>query len=244
MRGQNSGGDHLMKLLRHRALPLLVGLALVLLGTRLGQWQLQRASEKSALQQTIEARAASPAVDLAMTHAVPEWQSVRVRGHWLADGVVFIDNRVRQGLVGYHVVMPLLLGDGRVVLVNRGWVAAAADRSRLPNLAIDSGPIELAGIARVPQSEPFRLAADSADSPVLQHLDPQLLAARLGRSVLPWVILQTSFTADGLQRDWPRPDAGIDRHHGYALQWFGLAALVGGLTAYHMLRRKTRGNEL
>jgi surfeit locus 1 family protein len=31
---------------------------------------------------------------------------------------------------------------------------------------------------------------------------------------------------------WPRPDAGVERHRGYAFQWYSLAALIAGLTVY------------
>jgi cytochrome oxidase assembly protein ShyY1 len=40
------------------------------------------------------------------------------------------------------------------------------------------------------------------------------------------VIEQHSPAPDGLTRDWPRPDAGIEKHESYALQWYSLAALA------------------
>ena len=40
------------------------------------------------------------------------------------------------------------------------------------------------------------------------------------------LIDQTSAAPDGLVRDWPRPSTGIERHQGYAFQWFSLAALA------------------
>jgi surfeit locus 1 family protein len=44
---------------------------------------------------------------------------------------------------------------------------------------------------------------------------------------------QTSAAADGRVREWPAPAAGIDRHRGYALQWYSLAGLAAGLTAWY-----------
>ena len=48
--------------------------------------------------------------------------------------------------------------------------------------------------------------------------------------------------SEGLQRDWDAPDTGVDKHHGYAFQWFALCALLVGLYAWFqwvpLLKRK------
>jgi surfeit locus 1 family protein len=41
-------------------------------------------------------------------------------------------------------------------------------------------------------------------------------------------------------RHWPRLAAGVEKHHGYALQWFALAALIAALTAFFGLRALRR----
>ena len=216
----------------------------MVVGVQLGQWQLRRADEKSVLQQTIDARTAAPQRDVGSADSLPEWQPVLVSGYWIDGQHVLIDNRVHEGRVGFHVVAPLALDDGRAVLVNRGWIAAGRDRSALPAIAFDGSRVELAGRIRIPQAEPFRLAEDSKAERVRQHLVPAEIEQILGRTLQPWVIEQTSDSADGLVRDWPRPDAGIDRHRGYAVQWFGLAALAGGLSAFFGFRSLKRGNEV
>lgn len=213
-------------------LPIVAGVLLAWGGVQLGQWQLRRAGEKTELQQRMDRLAAEPLGALAAGFEPQEWRSVQLRGRWLADGGFLIDNRVHQGRAGYHAVGALELEDGRVVLVNRGWIAAASDRLSLPAVQLPAGPVELAGIVRIPEVRPFRLAEDPRGSRLRQHLVPAELAAALGRSVQPWVLQQTSVASDGLLRDWPRPDAGIDRHRGYAVQWFGLAGLAAFLTVF------------
>jgi cytochrome oxidase assembly protein ShyY1 len=54
------------------------------------------------------------------------------------------------------------------------------------------------------------------------------------------MIQQTSPTGDGLVRDWPAPDFGIDKHYGYAFQWFALAATLLVFYAATRYRRKSR----
>ena len=59
---------------------------------------------------------------------------------------------------------------------------------------------------------------------IVQNLDVAQLAQASGLEVEPFIIEQTSSVDDRLVRDWPRPSLGIDRHYGYAFQWFALAA--------------------
>ena len=165
-----------------------------------------------------------------------------LRGRWLVTDPVLIDNRGYRRQPGYHVVGGFELEDGRTVLVNRGWLAAGGDRRQLPSIAPPpKGVVDVIGVVREPETEPFRLAADLADSRLRQNLIPHEIAALLDRPVATWVLMQTGELGDGLVRDWPRPDAGIERHQGYAFQWFGLAALAAGLTGFFGWRRVRNG---
>jgi len=42
---------------------------------------------------------------------------------------------------------------------------------------------------------------------------------------------------DGLVRDWPAPDFGVEKHRIYMLQWYALAALAAGLWLLFFVRR-------
>ncbi len=221
--------------MRLHPVPLLAGLAVVLATVQLGNWQVGRALEKAALQAKFDSAAASRSVPLGL--APPEeWQSVELRGSWHPGHGIFIDNRVHERRVGYHVVMPFELSAGRGwVLVNRGWVAGSADRSRVPEVAAPSGEVTIAGRVRRPAEKPFTLADEPARGKVWQVLDVELYRSRTGLPVADYVVQQTGGSEDGLVREWPRPDAGVDRHRGYALQWYALAVLAGGLTGWYVL---------
>ena len=70
-----------------------------------------------------------------------------VRGTWLADRTVFIDNKVPAGKAGFIVATPLRIEGGeRCVLVLRGWVAGTGDR-REPAVRTPEGVVEVAGEA-------------------------------------------------------------------------------------------------
>ncbi|MCK9261025.1 MAG: SURF1 family protein [Azoarcus sp.] len=229
-----------------RIVPLLAGVALMVLTVQLGNWQQRRAAEKEALQARIDAMQQAPAQPLRADAAqVEEWQVVKLSGVWLKDATRLIDNRTHQGQAGYHVLTPLLLSDGSgAVLVNRGWIAAG-DRRHLPGVPAPAGEQQLEGVIRLPELAPFMLAAESAAvEQVWQHIDLTRHAALVAPALLAgWVLQQRSPAADGLVRDWPQPAAGIDRHRGYAFQWYALAALAGCLSAWYAWRLITRRSD-
>lgn len=219
---------------RLHPLPLVAGLLVAVLTAQLGNWQVSRALEKSAMQASFDSVAMSRPISLGL---VPpeEWQTVELRGTWQPERSILLDNRVHRGRVGYHVLTPLeLAGARRWVLVNRGWVAADVDRGRLPAVDAPAGEQVVAGRVRHPSDKPFTLAPDEGSSRVWQVLDLVRYRQRTGLPVADFVVQQAGGAEDGLVRDWPRPDAGADRHRAYALQWYALAALAVGLTGWYV----------
>ena len=59
-------------------------------------------------------------------------------------------------------------------------------------------------------------------------------------AIQPFIIQQDNAPAfdDGLVRDWPAPDLGVEKHYGYAFQWFALSALILALYVIAHVRRK------
>lgn len=122
---------------------------LVLLG--LGTWQVQRLYWKEALITERQTRSQGPAQNLPGTFedtAALEFVRVRLSGAFLHDDELYVASRTLKGKVGLHVVTPFALDDGRVLLVNRGWVPV--DRSE-PTTRLEGrieGPLELEVILR------------------------------------------------------------------------------------------------
>lgn len=225
--------------LRLHPLPLIAGLLMFALTVQLGNWQTRRAAEKLAMQADIESSALHEAVKLGQGVVPHPWQRVRLSGAWLERGTILLDNRVHQGRAGYHLITPLQLDDGRVVWVKRGWLAANADRSRLPQLPPSGGRGDIEGVVRVAESGGFSLASSAGEGVLWQVLDRAAYGAATGLMVEDWLVEQQG-ASDALVRDWPRPDAGIDRHRGYALQWYAMAGLSLVLTLVYVARSFSR----
>lgn len=223
--------------------------AAIALTVSLGNWQLRRADEKLALQAAWDRaeRAAPVALAAADIAGVAERLPLRVqlRGRFLFDHEVWLDNRQMDGQAGLMLVTPLRLADGAVVLVNRGFARRdPRDRARLPEVVRPQGEVTVEGLAVAHTSRVLQLGenapAGSSGPAVWQNLDYDAFQRASGLAVAHWVVQQTGEAGDGLLRNWPRLGAGVDKHHGYALQWFSLAALVAALTAFFGLRALRR----
>ena len=171
-------------------------------GIALGNWQTRRAEEKIAAAAALASK------------------RVSLKGEFRAELTVLLDNKIRNHRVGYEVVTPLRLPDGTHALVNRGWFARETKEPPPPR-----GEVRIEGIAleRLPRA--MRLGEESK-SRVRQNLEVPDFARETGLALQPGVIEQHSDDGDGLLRDWPRPDLGVDMHRSYALQWYSLAGLA------------------
>jgi len=246
-----------------RWLVALAAVVAVAVTASMGRWQLSRAAQKQALQDAITERQALPPLDAQSLGALPrmldaQHQRVRLRGQWLAHHTVYLDNRPQGGRPGFHVLTPLALdlqavpsGGPRVILVQRGWAPRdLRDPQALPPVQTPSGVVEIEGRVATPPSRLFELDSAAAaprrgegSSPLRQNLDIKAYADEMGVALADAIVLQTGAASEGLARDWPVPGSGIDKHYGYAFQWFGLSALMAVLYVWFQFiapRRRAR----
>ena len=202
-------------------------------GIALGNWQARRADEKRAVGERLATALKSPPVEIppaALEAKSYVLKRVAARGRFVAEHTVYLQNRIRRGRVGYEVLTPLRTSNSEWhLLVNRGWAEA-------PKAPTPTGEVRIEGIALERLPRMLQLKEDP-QSRVRQNLNLDAYAAQTGLRLHPIVIEQHSDTGDGLARDWPRPDAGIEKHQSYALQWYSLAALAVALALVFSFRR-------
>lgn len=231
--------------MRARAVvPTLAALALAVLAVSLGNWQLRRADEKRALHAQREAADRDAPVRLPSADFDPaslDGRRVVARGRLLPERTVFIDNRTHKGIAGFHVLSPFKMsGSDRHLLILRGWVARdPRERTRLPEIDVPPGEIEIEGLAQRDLERVLELGSSPPPGPqdrLWQNADVATFAHWSGLALQPLVVRQTAAPRaggvdrdDGLVREWPDPGTGVDKHLGYAFQWYALAVLVAGL---------------
>lgn len=200
----------------------------------LGAWQLDRAAQKRALFADFAA-GAGEAVELAAHPGglddLPRYARVEARGRFLGEHQFLLDNMVDGGRAGYRVLTPLVLGDGRAVIVDRGWVPKSfGARAALPEVAVGDRPRSVTGrLDRLPRPG-IALAGDSAGPSgwprVVQFPSSDELSGALGLPLVNGVVLLDADAPDGFVRNWRPSDFGPERHLGYAVQWFALAGTL------------------
>lgn len=212
---------------RPRAVPTLAALAVALLTLYLGHWQQGRAAEKRALQTQFELRAGEPTVELSGASRDPalRYRKAVARGEWLIDRQIFVDNKVNDGIAGYHVITPLKLASGdTVVLVNRGWVPRGPRYPAPPEAPVSGGAL-VAGLLTQPSSRFLELSSQAVQGNVWQNLTVARFREATGLDVLPFVLLADR-AAPPLKAVVEHPDAGTDKHIEYMMTWYSLAATV------------------
>jgi surfeit locus 1 family protein len=205
----------------------LLALAGFALFVSLGRWQLDRAEEKRALLGSFE-RGGERVQELPTGLApVERYQHLRARGRYDPSRQFLLDNMTWDGQAGFRVLTPLLLEDGRVLLVDRGFVPGHGDRSRLPDIAVQDSPRQVAGRADTLPRPGIELEAPPAAGwpRIVSFPRIEEIGAVLGQAVYPQVLLLDADQPDGFVRQWAPVAMGPDRHVGYAVQWFGFAAV-------------------
>lgn len=221
-----------------------VGLAS--LTASLGFWQLGRAAQKEALLAQRAAREQMAGLDTAAVLAAGQAghldglydRQAVLRGRWVSEATVFLDNRPMDERAGFIVVTPLrLAGSDRVLLVQRGWVPRRIDdRTALPPLQTAPGDVEIEGRLAPPPSHLFALGSD-APGPIRQNVDLDAYGAEWKFRPLTGSLQQTA-PPDGqglLVRHWPHVGVDVQKHYGYAFQWFGLCILTVGLYVWFQI---------
>lgn len=243
----------------YRTLAALILLALLAyLFISLGNWQLRRAAERTAITQAIDAGRARPPLPLSAQtshHDLQPWRPATATGVWRNDLTVLLENRSHQGQPGYWVSTPLMMSDRDAVLVLRGWLpryTGDTGQPIAPKVPALSGQQTISGelLERVPRlfelpgwaggggtQLPARLPESNGSHPVVQNLDLVALSTATGLKFLPVVLAQTAppraaasstpvGQANALVYDWPEPSQDANQNRGYALQWFGFAAIA------------------
>jgi surfeit locus 1 family protein len=214
--------------------PLVFGIGGIAVLVWLGVWQLHRLEWKTAILERIEAGLAAEPVPVP---AAPEpeadaYLKVEARGR-LAPGELHVYTSAPGRGVGYRVIAPLVLDDGRRVLVDRGFVPIEAkDAVRPP------GPVTIVGNLAWPRETDRWTSPPDREENLWFARDVAPMAEALGTEP----VMVVASASDGPEAPTPMPvtDNIPNDHLGYAITWFGLAVVWAVMTGYLLWRINRR----
>lgn len=219
---------------RRMIAPLLFGLVGVAILLNLGAWQLRRLDWKTEIIETIEARISAPAVPVPV-HPDPDadrYRHVRAAGEIL-PGELHVYTSVPPHGVGYRIVVPLRLADGRHVLLDRGFVPI--EEKNAERLV---GPITVEGALQWPREADSFTADPDLDENVWFARDVSLMSEALDTEP----VLLVAEASDDPNQPMPLPvTVNIPNDHlEYAITWFSLALVWAVMTVHWLWRIKRR----
>ena len=215
----------------------------------LGLWQLRRLNTVRTDNARVRERLAEPVADIGSvlppganaSDAV--YRRVRLTGRYDRVSELLLRNRSYRGQPGPHVLTPLVLADGRGVIVDRGWIpqglsGAAEERTRPPVFR----PVEVVGVLFPSERKgAFGPAIpSSARLTTIPRIDVARIDAQMDHALVPLydrLESQTPPQTGDLPIPPGLPDLGEGPHLSYAVQWFIFATLAA-VTYVVLLRRR------
>ena len=196
----------------------------------LGFWQLERADDKRSIEASIK-QANTGSVELIRKEEglqSKEYYEVRLQGKYLSDKQFIYDNQIVDQVSGYYVLTPYALeGQSKSILINRGFIPWNGRRDKLADIVIGQETREI----KVQISKPIKRmelkpSEVSIQFPALiQSIDLQDMADRAKVDFSSVIGLLDASASNGFIRKWEPYTGSIEKHIGYAVQWF-LMALV------------------
>jgi cytochrome oxidase assembly protein ShyY1 len=214
----------------------------------LSHWQFSRNADRSAQLQLVERNYDADPIPLSAAvtgvddfDSSFEWHPVELHGRYLVDEQLVARNRPHGGTSAFEVLTPFQLDDGRILIVNRGWVAGAESGDG-PEAIPDPVSGELTVVVRLRQGEPLPPSGRSAPDGQVPTINVPLIADVIGG--------QTITSVYGIMAE--EDPAATDRPHAldspsddpgpflsYAIQWI-LFAIMGFVFIWYVIRSERR----
>lgn len=213
----------------------------------LGFWQIDRAEQKTKLQQDFSDAQKQTPRQYSIERGLKDFVPVVLEGSYIAPPIL-LDNRTRDGKVGYEVLSIFETLSGDHALVNRGWIVAPKLRDKLPMIETPSDLVVLEGLLISSTENQSAMAEQFPNAKRVQGVDWEWIIEEYELRIPErWQVRLTQPESPGaLNLDWPSQSFSPDKHYGYAVQWFGLAlalAVLGAMASYKIIKQDRVSDE-
>jgi len=212
-------------------IPASLIIATLVLLISLGFWQLDRADEKRAIEDQIDSANSGDVEFVTSVEFLKdkEYYHVRLQGSYIDDKQFVYDNQIVDQISGYYVLTPFVLtGASNAILINRGFIPWNGKRDKLADIDIGEKLTEVKVQISIPVKRmELKVSETTGDFPVLiQALDLDEMSTIASLDFASVVGLLNPESENGFVRQWEPYTGSIERHIGYAIQWFLMAFVL------------------
>jgi surfeit locus 1 family protein len=167
-----------------------------------------------------------------------EFRRLALTGSFDHDKEVFMTGRTYEGNAGFHIVTPFTLTDGRIILVNRGWVSESYREPEKRKFSLIEGETGIEAIIRFPGKKGYFVPENEPENGFWFTLVPAQIVEHLGLDGQAETAVYAAAlrTSDEIRLPiGARTETNLRNSHlGYAITWYGIAcALIGVYLAFH-----------
>lgn len=211
----------------------------------LGTWQTVRLQWKEGLIAQLEQARANEMLtmqelpDSQEDYAPLRFRFAQISGVYLNKHELHMAARYHNGQLGYHLFTPLKLTDGRLLMVNRGWIPTFAKEQETRPETLAEGAQSLKVMIRTQTDRNKFTPINQPEDNIWFGRDVDEMASVTGLELLP---ITVDVVGEQVRQVYPVPSTGEIKlrndHLSYAVTWFGIA--IGWAVMFRIWRKRNQ----
>lgn len=225
-----------MKLTKSRLAATIFYVFFAIIFVILGFWQISRGDEKAEIIEAFELQQTSQAIEFSANSK--QWERVYINGKIDKQRVIYLDNIIYKGMLGFKVLAPIYIEENKIMLVDFGWIKQPESRDEVSLVSISEDQnIYVSGVLETPEMG-LILSEDIFTNnwpKISQSKSITALESLFEEEILPFILLsdyrkETDFV-------YLKPVVANMlpvKHYGYAGQWFAMFIVLSIMYLYFL----------
>ena len=225
-----------MKLTKSRLAATIFYVFFAIIFVILGFWQISRGDEKAEIIEAFELQQTRQAIEFSANSK--QWERVYIDGKIDKQRVIYLDNIIYKGMLGFKVLAPIYIEENKIMLVDFGWIKQPESRDEVSLVSISEDQnIYVSGVLETPEMG-LILSEDIFTNnwpKISQSKSITALESLFEEEILPFILLsdyrkETDFV-------YLKPVVANMlpvKHYGYAGQWFAMFIVLSIMYLYFL----------